>query len=828
MSGKLRKFWVNVCALVLVVTLVINPNMMSNVRAEDTFTPIKTVFYVLNRGYERPFGTTSQKQAKYTKVGEGYIKYAINISEDDSAVADNIYIEPDSSNIIEDDEKIVWYVCKKESDGWHIDGEIVSKETDDAVIETATEITTNKGPETSTVEEETEPSNGELEAETTDISKSLITAHFAVLKDGYTRPSEAKSDKQYKYIKVGDGKIYKEITISNDDKAVLANIAKVPDLTDYIPEGKTVVWYVCKKEADGWHIDGEIVEKEAETSVTEVSTTEAITTETDTSTTETSTTKATEPVTTQEVTKATEQVTTEEVTKVTEPATTKALTTAHFAVLKDGYTRPSEAKSDKQYKYIKVGDGKIYDAVKIEKNDAAVLANIAKVPDLTDYIPDGKKVVWYVCKKEADGWHIDGEIVADEKITEEVTTKATEEETTEEETIKATRPEPTEEETTKEVTTKATEEETTEEETIKATRPEPTEEETTEEETTEEETIKATRPAPTEEETTEEVTTKETEEETTEVQKSNEELLREEMYQMLITGDTSEHDISKYHFTYIQMDKIWEKMAAEEGYIAKHATGMAYLNVTRNSDNTIKTIYFENMDSDFVNRYNRMLTAINEIKAATSDPTMTDLDRIMYVHDYLVERATFKETGFISHTAGGALGDGLAVCQGYTDALQVVFHEIGIDTYYVTSNAMNHAWIYVRLDGELYNIDATWDDGKEYNGGISRMYMLRSDSEYYGGLKHYSWNVYGTDEKATSGKYYKWFVHDIEGKMRYYNGYWYYVDTNVNSIIKAKSDGSEMITVLDGSKLNTLTIDDITDGRLKYFVGNVEKTMPLD
>ena len=798
MSGKLRKFWVNVCALVLVVTLVINPNMMSNVRAEDTFTPIKTVFYVLNRGYERPFGTTSQKQAKYTKVGEGYIKYAINISEDDSAVADNIYIEPDSSNIIEDDEKIVWYVCKKESDGWHIDGEIVSKETDNTVIETATEIATNKGPETSTVEEETEPSNGELEAETTDISKSLITAHFAVLKDGYTRPSEAKSDKQYKYIKVGDGKIYKEITICNDDKAVLANIAKVPDLTDYIPEGKTVVWYVCKKEADGWHIDGEIVEKEAETSVTEVSTTEAITTETDTSTTETSTTKATEPVTTKPV------------IKETEPVTTQALTTAHFAVLKDGYTRPSEAKSDKQYKYIKVGDGKIYDAVKIEKNDAAVLANIAKVPDLTDYIPEGKTVVWYVCKKEADGWHIDGEIVADEKITEEVTTKATEEETTEEETIKATRPEPTEEETT-------------EEETIKATRPEPTEEETTEEET-----IKATRPAPTEEETTEEVTTKETEEETTEVQKSNEELLREEMYQMLITGDTSEHDISKYHFTYIQMDKIWEKMVAAEGYIAKHATGMAYLNVTRNSDNTIKTIYFENMDSDFVNRYNRMLTAINEIKAATSDPTMTDLDRIMYVHDYLVERATFKETGFISHTAGGALGDGLAVCQGYTDALQVVFHEIGIDTYYVTSNAMNHAWIYVRLDGELYNIDATWDDGKEYNGGISRMYMLRSDSEYYGGLKHYSWNVYGTDEKATSGKYYKWFVHDIEGKMRYYNGYWYYVDTTANSIIKAKSDGSEMITVLDGSKLDTLTIDDITDGRLKYFVGNVEKTMPLD
>lgn len=725
MSGKLEKIWRNVCALVLTLVMVITSLPASSVYADDTVTPTKAVFYVLNRGYERPSGTSSQRTYKYTKAGEGYIKQTIAISEDDEAVAANIYQEPDVKAMLEDGEKIVWYVCKKEVDGWHIDGEIVKVEDEE---ETTTEEVATE--ETTTVWETQEPTT---EKETEKV----------------TEPTTEKE-------------------------------------TEKVTEATT--------------------EKETE--------------------------KVTEATTEKETEKVTEATTQEE-------TTTKALTVAHFAVLKKGYQRPTVTKSEKAAKYVKVGDGKIYEAVKIDENDEAVAKNIAVEPDCSSILEDNEKVVWYVCKKEADGWHIDGEIVT---VTEETTTeKATEKETettTEEPTTKK---EP--ETTTQEPTTKKELETTTEEPTTKKEPETTTEEKTTQEETepeTEpaEETTKETEPEtePAEETTTEKETEKVTEPETTTpeettteeetVTKSNEELLREEMYQMLVTGDMTAHDISKYQFTYIQMDKIWSAMVADEGYIAKHTTGCAYITTTRNANNTIKTIKIANMDSDFVNRYNRVLASLDEIKSnITSD--MTDLDIIMYVHDYIVEKVTYKETGYISHTAGGVLGDGLAVCQGYADALSVVFHELGIETYTISSTAMNHSWIYVRLDGELYHIDATWDDLKSYKDGIGRLYMLRNDAEYSGGLEHYSWKVYNTTETSTSKKYLNWFVHDVEGKMRYYNGYWYYVDKSTNSLMKAKSDGSESYVVLDGTNLGTMLLSDIEDVVLTYTISSKEYKISL-
>ena len=237
-----------------------------------------------------------------------------------------------------------------------------------------------------------------------------VIAHFAILNRGYVRPVETKSEAQKKYTKVGDGKIYKAEKIDNDDAAVLANIAKAPDVSQYLEEDETVVWYVCKKEADGWHVDGEIVKK---SSIPEEPTTQEPTTQEPTTQEPT-----TQEPTTQEVT--TENETTIEATTATQEPTTEIditkLTTVHFAILNDGYTRPDVTKSEAQKKYTKVGDGKIYEAKLIENNDRLVEKNIASLPDITEYIDDDENVIWYVCKKEADGWHIDGEVVKNAEI----------------------------------------------------------------------------------------------------------------------------------------------------------------------------------------------------------------------------------------------------------------------------------------------------------------------------------------------------------------------------------------------------------------------------
>ena len=239
---------------------------------------------------------------------------------------------------------------------------------------------------------------------------TLTTAHFAILNRGYTRPTTTKSEKQSKYTKVGDGKIYEARQIDNDDDAVLANIYEQPDVSSYINDGEKVVWYVCKKEADGWHIDGEIVEVEDESEVpSETESKEPIESEVP------SETESKEPIESEvpSETESKEPIESEvpSETESEKPTQSAETTLAHFAILKSGYKRPTTTKSEVTAKYTKVGDGKIYETITIDNNDREVELNIAVMPDLSKYIAEDETVIWYVCKKEVDGWHIDGEVV---------------------------------------------------------------------------------------------------------------------------------------------------------------------------------------------------------------------------------------------------------------------------------------------------------------------------------------------------------------------------------------------------------------------------------
>lgn len=55
-----------------------------------------------------------------------------------------------------------------------------------------------------------------------------------------------------------------------------------------------------------------------------------------------------------------------------------------------------------------------------------------------------------------------------------------------------------------------------------------------------------------------------------------------------------------------------------------------------------------------------------------------------------------------------------SVCSGYARTYQYIMNSLGYDTVYVYGNSLktgeSHAWLKVKLDGEYYNIDATWGD----------------------------------------------------------------------------------------------------------------------
>ena len=167
-------------------------------------------------------------------------------------------------------------------------------------------------------------------------SRSDLKLCYYVLNRGLTQPDEISSYPKPNYsqgIEINDA--IRHFTELGDEEAVNDNIIIKPtreqleEVGVILADNEYVKWYVLKDEADHWHIDGIITEKdpEIEEPTTETETeTEEPTTETETETEEvtTETETETEEVTTETETE-TEEVTTEVETE-TEEVTTEAET----------------------------------------------------------------------------------------------------------------------------------------------------------------------------------------------------------------------------------------------------------------------------------------------------------------------------------------------------------------------------------------------------------------------------------------------------------------------------------------------------------------------
>lgn len=97
--------------------------------------------------------------------------------------------------------------------------------------------------------------------------------------------------------------------------------------------------------------------------------------------------------------------------------------------------------------------------------------------------------------------------------------------------------------------------------------------------------------------------------------------------------------------------------------------------------------------------------------------TMTDYEKELAIHDYLVSHCRYSEDTAQPaesdiYRAYGALVNQDAVCNGYAEALQLLFVCAGIKSQFVVGTAagVSHAWNLVEIGGKWYHLDATWDD----------------------------------------------------------------------------------------------------------------------
>lgn len=87
-------------------------------------------------------------------------------------------------------------------------------------------------------------------------------------------------------------------------------------------------------------------------------------------------------------------------------------------------------------------------------------------------------------------------------------------------------------------------------------------------------------------------------------------------------------------------------------------------------------------------------------------------DRVVTIHDAIIDMTDYKVSGlsYISE-ADGPLLHGVALCEGYSKAFMYLCQAVGIECICVKGYAgEGHMWNMLKLDGEWYNMDVTWDD----------------------------------------------------------------------------------------------------------------------
>ena len=96
---------------------------------------------------------------------------------------------------------------------------------------------------------------------------------------------------------------------------------------------------------------------------------------------------------------------------------------------------------------------------------------------------------------------------------------------------------------------------------------------------------------------------------------------------------------------------------------------------------------------------------------AMLDEDWTDLEKVLFLHDYIVQHVEYEKTEpYSKYNAYDALIGKEAVCNGYALAYTYLLSLAGFDSEVVVSDTMCHAWNIVRLDEQYYYVDTTWDD----------------------------------------------------------------------------------------------------------------------
>lgn len=281
-----------------------------------------------------------------------------------------------------------------------------------------------------------------------------------------------------------------------------------------------------------------------------------------------------------------------------------------------------------------------------------------------------------------------------------------------------------------------------------------------------------------------------------------------------------------------------------------------------------------------VTKYNTLMSVIEDIKEEIYFDGMTDLDKLLLAHDYIIDNCAYYRTcdengkeyygdGY-SYNSYGILVNKKGVCQGLSYAYPCILKALGYGTEnirQIRSDEIRHMWNFVKLGDNWYHVDLTWDDplyaysGEEYDMTNESLQYEHHDhflmsnetnakKRVAKGYMGFTLEILGYNDSeyslADDNSYESGYIFndpvnnalvEIPGRIEYENGYYkkYYANNDLyflSDTLKAQKYMVSQITnvpqvLVLGSKQRTRPNETVTQYISYYEDGRFLKTIPV-
>ncbi len=295
------------------------------------------------------------------------------------------------------------------------------------------------------------------------------------------------------------------------------------------------------------------------------------------------------------------------------------------------------------------------------------------------------------------------------------------------------------------------------------------------------------------------------------------------IYTGLKNADT-QIDISSYNIPYTVCGDLLAKVINNHPDLFYVSSSFRYNYYTTGTTAYIFPYYAAMEES--IEEAQAIFDAGVEKALACVDATMSDEQKAVVLHDYVCSEASYPVLEYqnnqlindeeIWHSAYGFFRNKEVVCAGFTLAYSYLLQQVGIESVYVSSDEMGHAWNRVKLNGSWYNVDNTFDNhdnsqGENTYGSVRHTHLLKSDAYFNSenGSYHFGGTTYD-DTTAADTSYDNAFWNDMNCSRIYaVNGDYYYLKPNNGKygiLYLTKRDGNATETKL-GTYFITATLD---------------------